>query len=64
MWEQGAEENIWNLRVEVSVSQRQLHNEVLHDSDSSPGDQIKEGEIGGACIMRGEDEKCIKKFNR
>jgi hypothetical protein len=58
----GAEENIWSREG----GWRRLHNEKLHILYTSPnyylGDQVREDEVGDACIIYGRNEKCIQYF--
>jgi len=52
-------------RDEVTGEWRKLHNEELHDLNSSPywGDQIiKKNEMGEACGTNGEQESCTTGF--
>jgi hypothetical protein len=49
------------IRDEVTEEWRMLHNEELNDlMQYCLGDQIQKDEVGGACSMYGEEERCIR----
>jgi hypothetical protein len=54
------------MRDEVLRGWRNLHNEELHNLNSSANmiisNQMKEGEVGRECSMHESEEKCIQSF--